>query len=55
MLLQVSGEDGRAFSEIAKEWLQYVKEDTGLTIGRLVIIVVAGFFTLKIIRAWRGK
>jgi len=55
MLLQVSGDDAKDFSEIAERWIGFVESATGIRIGLLVVIVVAGLFTLKIIRAWRGK
>ena len=47
--------DPETWSELAEHWLHHVQRDLGISIGVLVVIVVAGYFTLKLVRAWKGK
>ena len=47
--------DPETWSELAEHWLHHVEKGLGLNIGILVVIVAAGYFILKLIRAWKGR
>ncbi|KKL83422.1 hypothetical protein LCGC14_1974820, partial [marine sediment metagenome] len=55
MTAPVEAKDLETWSEVAEHWLHHVEKGLGLNIGILVVIVAAGYFTLKLIRALKGK
>ena len=55
MTAPIEAKDLETWSELAEHWLHHVEKGLGVSIGILVVIVVLGYFSLKLIRALKGK